>query len=273
MGGSIMGMTLFRLGFRPFFLLGTAYGIVAMALWIGPYFPHALDWHAHEMIFGFAGAIIAGFLLTAVRNWTGLPTLEGAPLAGLVGLWLLARMASLGGTIPPLAAGLDLAFLVLLLGAILRPIRRVRQWRQWGVLTGVAFLVAGQAVYLAALLRPWPDGARLGTQIGLYAVLALILILAGRVIPFFTERGVDGPVVLRRYPWTERWAMPLFGLYAGFEILTPGAPLTRGLALAAAFVHAVGLWGCSADSFDIRTIFIPRMLKPASFIILIICPM
>ncbi len=238
-----MGMTLFRLGFRPFFLLGTAYGIVAMALWIGPYFPHALDWHAHEMIFGFAGAIIAGFLLTAVRNWTGLPTLEGTPLAGLVGLWLLARMASLGGTVPRLAAGLDLAFLVLLLGAILRPIRRVRQWRQWGVLTGVAFLAAGQAVYLAALLRLWPDGTRLGIRIGLYAVLALVLILAGRVIPFFTERGVDGPVVLRRFSWTERWALPLFCLYAALEVLTPGGTITRGLALAAAFVHAVRLWG------------------------------
>ncbi len=238
-----MGMTLFRLGFRPFFLLGTAYGIVAMALWIGPYFPHAVDWHAHEMIFGFAGAIIAGFLLTAVRNWTGLPTLEGAPLAGLVGLWLSARMASLGGTVPPLAAMLDLAFLILLLGAILRPIHQVRQWRQWGVLTSVAFLAAGQAVYLTALLRPWPTGARLGIQIGLYAVLALILILAGRVIPFFTERGVDGPVVLRRFPWIERWALPLFCLYAGLEILLPGEAITRALALTSAFVHAVRLWG------------------------------
>ncbi len=238
-----MTLALFRLGFRPFFLLGAAYGALVMALWIGPYFPHALDWHAHEMIFGFSGAIIAGFLLTAVRNWTGLPTLEGTPLAGLVGLWLLARISSLGGTIPISAAGWDLAFLLLLLGAILRPIWQVRQWRQWGVLTSVAFLATGQAVYLVALLRDWPEATRLGIRIGLYAVLALILILAGRVIPFFTERGVDRPIALRRFPWIERWAMPLFCLYAALEILMPGEAITRGLALASALVHAVRLRG------------------------------
>ncbi|HEB78558.1 MAG TPA: NnrS family protein, partial [Methylothermaceae bacterium] len=215
-----MAIALFNLGFRPFFLLGSAYGAIAMGLWIGPYFPHALAWHAHEMIYGFAAAIIAGFLLTAVCNWTGLATLEGSPLAALVCLWLSARLLSLNGSVPALAAWLDLVFLTCLLAAVARPIWQVRQWRQWGVLTCVAFLILGQAAQVAAI-QGWTDDTRLGVQIGLYAVLGLILIIARRVIPFFTERGVNYPVSLRQFPWTDRWAMPLYGLYAGLAVLTP----------------------------------------------------
>lgn len=234
---------LFNLGFRPFFLLGSLFSALAMGLWIGPYFPVAVDWHAHEMVYGFAAAIVAGFLLTAVRNWTGLPTLERAPLAMLGGLWLVARILSLNGKLAVPAAAFDLIFLLGLLGAIARPIWRVRQWRQWGVLTCVALLMAGQGLFAWALVTAWPEGARLGVLTGLYAIFGLLFIIARRVMPFFTERGVDYPVHLRQFALIDRIAMPLFSLFAGLAMLFPQLWLTRTLAATLAMIHCIRLWG------------------------------
>ncbi len=238
-----MNCALFNLGFRPFFLLGAAFAAVSMALWIGPLFPTALAWHAHEMIYGFAAAIIAGFLLTAVRNWTGIQTLSGWKLAGLAGLWLMARLLSLAGSATAWAAGMDLTFLILLLAAVAWPIYQVRQWRQWGVLSCVALIVLGQLLFFLGSLGFWGAGQRLGIQIGLFSILGLIFIIARRILPFFTERGVGDPVSLTQYPWLDRWIMPLYSLFAAIEILLPGFVLNRGLALTLAVLHMIRLAG------------------------------
>ncbi len=240
---STMQSALFNLGFRPFFLLGSAFSAIAMTLWIGPLFPHAVLWHAHEMIYGFATAIIAGFLLTAVRNWTGIMTLQGTGLVGLVGLWLSARLMSLLPGALPWAAKLEGLFLLFLLAAVFRPIYRVRQWRQWGVLTCLAFLFLGQLVFLLGSVDLLPGGQTTGIQMGLFAVLGLITIIGGRVIPFFTERGLGDPFTTRRFPRLESGVMPLFSLFSLLAILSPGSLLTRLLALILAALHLVRLWG------------------------------
>ncbi|MEN8176658.1 MAG: NnrS family protein, partial [Pseudomonadota bacterium] len=126
---------LFELGFRPFFLLAGLWSVLGMALWLAtlagswldaPYYSPII-WHAHEMLFGFAVAVVTGFLLTAVRNWTGIDTLNGKPLAALALLWLAGRLAPLAGLPPPAIALVDLAFLPAAALAVALPIIKARQ--------------------------------------------------------------------------------------------------------------------------------------------------
>src|SRR5689334_16386264 len=131
------GFALWRLGFRPFYLLASIFASASVLGWAAQYsglLPHAYLqgplWHGHEMLFGFTLAVVAGFLLTAVRNWTGQPTVEGAPLAALAGLWILGRvlvLTPLGAT----AAVANAAFPVALAVAIAIPLVRSRNVRNY----------------------------------------------------------------------------------------------------------------------------------------------
>ena len=122
-------MSIFQLGFRPFYALASVFAIVALIVWLlafagysgtGGYL-HSVVWHSHEMLFGFATAVIAGFLFTAVRNWTGLPTPTGLALAAFAALWLLARVLIITGP-APIAATIDVLFLPAIALAIAGPI-------------------------------------------------------------------------------------------------------------------------------------------------------
>ncbi len=193
------GWPLLRLGFRPFYLGAAAFAALAVPLWIlllqgnvalKPAVPPLL-WHAHEMLFGFAVAVIVGFLLTAGRAWTGLATPRGPALAGLVLLWLAARLAAL--VAPPVVyAVLDLLLLPLVAAVFIRLLLRAGNRRNLplgGILLGLA--LANLSFHLAAL--GWLDVAPLRT---LHAGLALIVmiecVIAGRVIPGFTMSAVPG---------------------------------------------------------------------------------
>ncbi|MBP8924513.1 MAG: NnrS family protein [Pseudomonadales bacterium] len=198
---------LFNLGFRPFFLGAAWFAVISMALWMAVYgfhYPLALDgisasqWHAHEMLYGYAIAVIAGFLLTSIRNWTGLATLNGLPLALGFGLWLAARLLMLLGTDAlGLAACADLLFMLVLIPACAVPIIRARQWRQMAILSKLLMLGIGNALFYAGALGLQEDGLRWSLYGGLYLVIALILTMARRVIPAFTERGIEPRVQLR----------------------------------------------------------------------------
>lgn len=160
---------LFNLGF-DLFLGATWFAVVSMALWMAVYrfhYPLALDgisasqWHAHEMLYGYAIAVIAGFLLTSIRNWTGLATLTGLPLALAFGLWLAARLMMLLGTDAlVLAACADLLFMLVLIVACAVPILRVRQWRQMAILSKLLMLGIGNALFYAGALGLHEDGLR-----------------------------------------------------------------------------------------------------------------
>src|SRR5215467_12774579 len=144
------GPVLFSYGFRPFFLGGALWAALSVLLWLPQYFgelslPTAfapLDWHIHEMLFGYVAAIVAGFLLTAIPNWTGRLPVMGLPLAGLAALWLVGRIAILfSAQLGPLGAAIvDVAFLAVLLAVAAREIVAGRNWRNLRVLVVLAVL-------------------------------------------------------------------------------------------------------------------------------------
>lgn len=198
--GPVAGMPLLALGFRPFYLFAAVYALLAVPAWLLSYasgmplagYLQGMTWHSHEMIFGFAPAVIAGFLLTAVRNWTGRPTPVGAPLAGLVTLWLLARVLILTG--PANAAALvDILFLPVLGIAVAIPIWRSRNTRNYKVLAVLTILTLANGVYHLASLGLIPPGfARVSMTAALDVIAILIAIVGGRVIPAFIGNAVKG---------------------------------------------------------------------------------
>jgi len=181
---------LFALGFRPFYLVAAIFALVAIPLWVSGNNLNGMAWHSHEMIFGFAPAVIAGFLLTAVRNWTGRATPTGAPLAGLLMLWFAARVLMQTG--PPLAAAaIDILFLPALGVAVAIPIWRSRNKRNYKVLAVLAALTFANVVYhLASLNRISPEFARMSMMAALDVIAILIAIVGGRVIPAFIGNAV-----------------------------------------------------------------------------------
>ncbi|MCP5202139.1 MAG: NnrS family protein [Gammaproteobacteria bacterium] len=195
---------LLRLGFRTFFLAAGTWAVFAMLAWAAAWSGRwqfgavpVMAWHAHEMIYGYALAVVAGFLLTAVPNWTGRPTPRGPGLAALAALWLAARLAL--ASVPDalvVAAVLDLAFDVLLLVAVARPIVAVRQWRQAGILAKLLLLGGGNLSFYLAAGGIWPAGQTLALHGGVFLLVALILTIAGRVMPGFISRGVRTAVTV-----------------------------------------------------------------------------
>lgn len=190
---------IFALGFRPFYLVALIFAAAAVPLWIAVFtgivrfdgYLSSMLWHSHEMVFGFAVAVIAGFLLTAVRNWTGRPTLTGLWLAGLVSLWLLARVLMLTGP-AMLAALLDCLFLPALAIAVAVPIWQSRDFRNFKLLFVLAALAITNMVFHLAFQNWLPlDLARSAVVAALNVIAILIAIMAGRVIPAFTKGAVN----------------------------------------------------------------------------------
>ena len=148
-------------------------------------------WHAHQMIYGYVMAVIAGFLLTAVSNWTGMRTTSGGRLLLLATLWLGARIAWLPAVGAwQVAALLDASFSIGLVLGIVPPVIRARQWRQMAVLSKVVLLMVGNACCYLAVAGVFPQGLHIGIYGGFYLLMGLILTLARRVIPFFIERAL-----------------------------------------------------------------------------------
>lgn len=182
-------------GFRPFFLLGAAYAGLTVLAWL-PIFTGRLetasaflpvDWHAHELLFGYLAAIVTGFLLTAIPNWTGRLPVQGSPLAFLVFLWLAGRVAVLfSGSIGWLPAMvIDSAFLLAVATAAAIEIVTGRNWRNLKVLAPLCALLAANVVFhLEAHVAGVAD---IGRRLGLAAAIVLIMLIGGRIIPSFTR--------------------------------------------------------------------------------------
>jgi len=250
-------VALLHLGFRPFFLLAGLAAGALMAAWAviyllgttlppGGQLPPAW-WHGHEMIFGYAMAVIAGFLLTAVRNWTGVQTLHGWPLLLLALLWLLARVMPFLGHPAALTAmaAADLAFGLGLAAALLAPIARVRQWKQLFIWALLVLLIGANALFYAGLFVGddtmfLVQRALLG---GLYLVIALILLMGRRVIPFFIEKGVGEGPPPRNRAWLDLSLNLLLLAFILLEVFDQLPGLLAVLALALAVLHGVRLGG------------------------------
>lgn len=190
---------LLRLGFRPFFLAGAGLAVLAMALWLPAlsgltigWAPAGgwLGWHRHEMLVGFGAAVIAGFLLTAVPNWTGQPGLSGRPLAALAALWLAARLAWLADAPGWLLLPAGLAFLPAVAGVLARSLYRVRQARNYPVVGILLLLTAADAMMTLGVLRADPALQQRGGMTAAWAIATMLSLIGGRVIPFFTRRGL-----------------------------------------------------------------------------------
>ena len=191
------GPALLSYGFRPFFLFGALWAGLAMVLWILSLadvltLPSAFDpvsWHAHAFLFGYLPAIVAGFMLTAVPNWTGRLPVVGVPLAGLFTLWLLGRLAVLFSAHLPvlLVALVDLSALVALAAVMAREVIAGKNWRNLIVLAMLALLILGNAVFHFEAARGDYAAQGYGLRIGLAAGVLMISVIGGRIVPSFTR--------------------------------------------------------------------------------------
>ena len=242
---------IFALGFRPFFLLAGWLAILLMAFWVPVFvggvasdiYYAQIDWHSHEMIFGYTVAVIAGFLLTAVRNWANTPTPSGLPLAGMGALWLIARILPILVAIFPrwLIAAADLAFLPTLVTGIAVPLLQNKEKQNLIFLPLLAVLWSADLLVHADVLGLAPNLARKGVFLGLDVIILVIVIMGGRVIPFFTERALS--VVLKRWRIVE-WLSPVsVVLFLLTELFVPDSVTSASLAALAACANGARLAG------------------------------
>ncbi len=241
------GFALWDLGFRPFYLLASSFAALSILLWIGQYsgqlpaaYVRSPSWHGHEMLYGYTLAVVAGFLLTAVRNWTGKPTPSGAPLVALAALWLAGRVLVLT-PFATAAAIANAAFPVAVAVGIGIPIVRSRNRRNYFFILLLMLLGAAVlAFHFAPLgLLPWPERASL--QVGLDVVLFIMAVMGGRVIPMFTNNGVPGANATRE-PLVERLALGGVLVLIAVDLLQAPAAVIATVALLVAAAHAARLY-------------------------------
>ncbi len=246
------GPALLSYGFRPFFLGGGLYAALAMAVWLlalngngepgGSY--GSSHWHAHEMLFGFAPAILAGFMLTAIPNWTGRLPVSGLPLAVLFGLWIAGRLCMVNPDFagPALSAAIDSAFLPALFLVAFREIAAGRKWRDLKILAGLLLLTAANVLFHRAMAEG--EHPEMAMNLAISAYTLLVMIIGGRIVPSFTRNYMakqgrtDAPVPFNRYD--------VVSILAGVTALAgwtfaPASPVTAVLAALACGLHFVRL--------------------------------
>jgi len=241
---------LFALGFRPFFLVAAVAAFAGMSGWLAmlegwlappPYYG-VNAWHAHLMLFGYTAAVIAGFLLTAVRNWTGFETPRGWWLAGLVGLWLAARVSPFLPLPGGLIAVVDLAFFPTLALALVRPLWQGANRANRVFLLLLAGMAVASALVHLDLLGVSSGLASRGHRLMLDLTILTLLLVAGRVMPFFTESAIAGARP-RSLPIVERATFALATLVVVADLVTgPGSPWAGAVALLLAIVQVFRLW-------------------------------
>ena len=241
--------SLWQIGFRPFYLLASAFAALSIGLWSlqfagrldGAYLQGPL-WHAHEMLFGFALAVVVGFLLTAGANWSGRSTLSGAPLAALAGLWIAGRVLVLT-PFAHAAAAANVAFPLAAAVALAVPFVAAKSRRNYFFVALLLLLSAAVlAFHLDQLGGPAPR-AGVSLQLALDVLLFIMVVMAGRVVPMFTNNGVPGARASRR-TWLDNTALAsVLALLAADALQRHGWPLAM-LAGIAAVAHAarLALW-------------------------------
>ena len=238
-------------GFRPFFLAAAAYGPLLLALWYGarsgwwsaPDAGLALPLlHAHELLFGFAGALVCGVLLTALPSWSGAAELRGAPLAALAALWLAGRVAMHGAEwiLRPLVIILDCAFLPVLCAMLFATITPARRRLFWWTLPPAVALATANIAFHFALARGAEGDARWALMLGVHALAFLFTLYGGLFIPAFTrrwlhQRGERTGAILMPLEYATALAMVAF---ACADLLGAPPGWMVAAALAAAAVHA-----------------------------------
>ena len=240
---------LWDLGFRPFYLLASSFAALSIGVWALQFsgllpnaYLHGSMWHAHEMLFGFTLAVLTGFLLTAAQNWSGQPTPKGPYLAALAALWVAGRVLVLS----PwgwLAAAVNVAFPLALATALAIPLYRARNRRNYFFVALLVMMAWAQLlVHLHGLgVMHMPGWA--GILLGLDGMLFVICVMAGRVIPMFTNNAIPGAQAVRQ-PWVEKIALGLVLLILVADALQVTGAWFALLALLTMLAHLMrlGLW-------------------------------
>lgn len=241
------GPALLTYGFRPFFLFGAIYAGLAMLAWL-PIFNGELalstafgpiDWHVHEMLYGYLPAVVTGFLLTAIPNWTGRLPIQGMPLLTLVAVWLAGRVAvtfsaEIGWL---LAAIIDVSFLILVIAATAREIVAGKNWRNLRVVAMVTLLLAGNIAF--HLEAHFSGNAEYGARIGIAATVLLLVVIGGRIIPSFTRNWLARENPGRLPAPFARFDVAVIGLSAATLALWTAQPMGRITAAALAATGAL----------------------------------
>lgn len=252
--------SIFNLGFRIFFFSATTFAILTMAIWLLSYGMGKqilsstlapVYWHGHELVFGYSMAVVAGFLLTAVQNWTGIRMPHGMSLTAIWLPWLCARV--IFALIPDwqlLAEVLDMFFTVILLLVITRAVVKVKQWRQIGILSKLVLMLIANILFFCSSIGLLPMGHYWGLYLGVFVLVALVLTIGRRVTPFFIERGVGYPVTLKNSALKDNACLISFLAFFIVEVFTNNQVFASILALMAALTQAwrlsgwysVGIW-------------------------------
>jgi uncharacterized protein involved in response to NO len=243
------GFALFALGFRPLYLLAALFAALGVPIWMaqfaglmpGPAVLPAMLWHGHEMVYGFAIAVIAGFLFTAGQAWTGLPTPKGAKLAAICLLWVAARIANYAAP-PLLAMSLDAAFLLAVMAPLASVLWRSGNTRNLFVLAVLtAFLVANSLFHLSLPGR-LPFDPLVPLHFAIFAIVMLESVIGGRVVPMFTANAVPG-VRQWRNEQLDALAIGSTGAALLLVVGSAGAGLTAAVCAIAAALQAARLLG------------------------------
>ena len=241
------GFALWNLGFRPFYLLASVFSAVSVLLWAAQYsgwLPAAYLqgplWHGHELLFGYTLAVVAGFLLTAVRAWTGQPTPVGAPLMALAALWVAGRVLMLT-PLGALSAIVNAVFPVALAAAIAIPLWQSRNVRNYFFVGLLLLMGALVALLHLALLGIFELPPRLSLVLGLDVMLFIMVVMGGRVIPMFTNNGVPGAGATR-HAWLEKLALGSVLLLFMADLLQWPSAIVAVIALGAALAHGLRLY-------------------------------
>ncbi|WFB36721.1 NnrS family protein [Kiritimatiellota bacterium B12222] len=243
------GIPLFRLGFRFFFFAATLWSVLSLGLWGLMYsgvihFPHhfmPMQWHGREMVFGFTGAVIAGFLLTAAGNWTGLAMPSGKSLMGLALLWTAGRVCPLIPTLPLVLVGMvDVSFYVVLAITLAIPLCKAKQVRNFPfpiILLGIAL---ADALSYGQFRNG--QGIAVGTELGITLCLTMVMLMGGRVIPGFTKGRIQ-KAQTRSFSWVEKSGVACFLAAALAEICALPAWVWGSLFLLAGLIQGLRLFG------------------------------
>ena len=257
---------LFRLAFRPFFIGAAIYAVISIALWgmfwagnshVSQFmYGNPLWWHSHEMLFGFSGAVIVGFLLTAVQTWTGQTGVKGAKLAFLFSLWLIARLGLMVATPSYVWMIIDCAWIIVATLFLAMPIIKVKQWRNLFFVPVLIMFTLLNIKYHLMVLKVIPYDLKATALMTLTIIAAIVIVVGGRVIPFFTSRGTKTETITR-IPMLEYaalipiWILLIFTL---FPVTVPSS-LLAATYLIAAVTNLVRM--CRWRSF--KTITVPLL--------------
>ncbi len=256
-----------NLSFRVFFSAAAIFAVITMTLWSFIFTGHTdingqvlnpLYWHGHEMIYGYALAVVAGFLLTAVKTWTGVMMPHGYKLLGIFSCWLLARLSWLafglgipigesGKELLYLGAVFDLWFIGWMAFVISQAVLQVKQYKQMGILSKLVLLTLGNGLCYWGVLSNDMNVTRIGIYLGFYLIIGLILTIGRRVVPFFIERGLSTgtteAVKLRNSKVQDVASLAFFLAFFLIDVFYPHKYLLTIAALGVAVVNIVRLIG------------------------------